>query len=118
MNILARILLNGLALLLAARLIPGVSYTGGLGSLVVAGIVIGLINALVKPFVTLLSLPAVLLTFGLFYLDVNGLMFWLAAALLDGLEVAGCLPAILGGLVLAIFNSIVRAMRREAKPGD
>jgi putative membrane protein len=73
---------------------------------------------LVKPLVTLLSLPAVLLTFGLFYLVVNVLMFWLAAALLEGLDVAGCLPAILGGLVLAIFNSFVRAMRREQKTDD
>ena len=118
MNIIARLLLNGVGLLVAARLIPGITYTGGLGSLVVAGIVIGLINVLVKPLVTLLSLPAVLLTFGLFYLVVNGLMFWLAAALLDDLDVAGCLPAILGGLVLAIFNSIVRAMRRESKSND
>ena len=54
-----------------------------------------------------------LLTFGLFYLVINGLMFWLAAGLLDGLHVTGCLPAILGGLVLAAFNFVVRAFRSE-----
>ena len=112
-NVLARILLNGIGLLLAARLVPGVSYTGGLGYLLLAGAVIGLINVLVKPLVTILSLPAVLLTFGLFYLAINGLMFWLAAGLLDGLQVTGCMPAILGGLVLAVFNIIVRALRRD-----
>jgi putative membrane protein len=112
-NVLARIVLNGIGLLLAARLVPGVSYSGGLAYLLLAGAVIGLINVLVRPLVTLLSLPAVLLTFGLFYLAINGLMFWLAAGLLDGLQVSGCLPAILGGLVLTVFNVIVRAFRRN-----
>ncbi|MDH3402272.1 MAG: phage holin family protein [Acidobacteriota bacterium] len=113
MNVLARVVLNGVGLLLAARIVPGVSYDGGLVYLLLAGAVIGLINVLVKPVVTILALPAVLLTFGLFYLVINGLMFWLAAGLLDGLEVAGCLPAILGGLVLTAFNVVVRALRRN-----
>ncbi len=112
-TILARILLNGLGLLLAARLVPGITYTGGLLYLLVAGAVIGLINVLVKPVVTLLSLPAVLVTFGLFYLVINGLMFWLAAGLLSGLEVTGCLPAMLGGLVLTAFNLAIRAFRGQ-----
>ncbi len=112
LNIVARIVLNGVGLLLAARLVPGITYEGGLGYLLLAGAVIGLINVLVKPLVTVLSLPAVLLTFGLFYLAINGLMFWLAAGLLDGLQVQGCLPAMLGGLVLAVFNTAVRAFRR------
>jgi len=114
MNFLARILINGLGLLAAAWLVPGITYTGGLAYLFLSGVVIGLINLLVKPIVTLLSLPAVLLTFGLFYLVVNGLMFALAASLLDGLTVDGCLPAILGGLVMALFNLIVRAFRKRS----
>lgn len=114
-NLLARILVNGLGLLLASRIVPGISYSGGLLYLLLAGAVIGLINVLVKPVVTLLSLPAVLLTFGLFYLVINGLMFWLAAGLLSGLHVTGCLPAILGGLVLTAVNLIVRALRSDAK---
>lgn len=118
MNVLARIALNGLGLLVAAWIVPGVAYNGGLAYLFVAGLVIGLINLLIKPIVTLLSLPAVLLTFGLFYLVVNGLMFALAAGLLDGLEVTGCLPAILGGLVMALFNFVVRALRGESAAAD
>lgn len=118
MHFLARILLNGLGLLLAAWIVPGVTYNGGLGYLFLSGLVFGLINLLVKPIVTLLSLPAVLVTFGLFYLVINGLMFALAARLLDGLEVSGCLPAILGGLVLTLFNLIVRALRGESADAD
>jgi putative membrane protein len=106
---LLQIVLNGLGLLLAAHLVPGIHYQGGLLYLLLAGLVIGLINLLVKPLVTLLSLPLIILTLGLFYLAVNGLMLYLAAGLLSGLSIDGCLPAILGGLVMGLFNWAVRA---------
>ena len=107
-----QVVANGLAVLIAAHVIPGVDYTGGWLYLLLVGLVIGLINLLVKPLVSLLSLPLVIVTLGLFYLVINGLMFWLAAWLLDGLSVDGCLPAILGGLVIAVFNWLVRAFAR------
>ncbi len=112
---LVQVVLNGLALLLAAWLVPGVAYEGGLLYLFLAGLVLGLINLLVKPLVTLLSLPLLVLTLGLFYLVINGAMLWLAAALLDGLRVDGCGAAILGGLVIALFNWLVRAFGKEAR---
>lgn len=107
-----QVVVNGIALLVASYLVPGVHYEGGLLYLLLAGLVIGLVNLLVKPLVTLLSLPLVIVTLGLFYLVINGLMFWLAAWLLDGLSVDGCLPAVLGGLVIAVFNWLVRAFAR------
>ncbi len=109
MRMLLQVLLNGLGVVLADFLVPGVSYTGGLLYLVLVGLVIGLINLLVKPIVTILSLPLIIVTLGLFFLVINGLMFYLAGALVPGLEVAGCLPAIGGGLVLAVLNWLVRA---------
>ncbi|MEZ5332863.1 MAG: phage holin family protein [Thermoanaerobaculia bacterium] len=113
LRILAQVLLNGLGVVLAAKLIPGVSYSGGLVYLLIVGLVIGLINLLVKPLATLLSLPFIVLTLGLFYLVVNGAMFYLAGAVLDGLTIDGCMPAILGGLVLALFNWVVRAFTSD-----
>lgn len=110
MNLLIRVALNGIGLWLAAQLLPGVHYSGGLWSLLGAGCVIGLINLLVRPLVTVLSLPLVLLTFGLFFLVINGAMFWLADLLLDGLAVDGFLWAIAGGLFLALFNLLLRAL--------
>lgn len=104
-----QVVLNGIAILIASYLVPGVVYEGSLLYLLLAGLVVGLINLLVKPFVTLLSLPLLVVTLGLFYLVINGLMLWLAGWLLSGLEVHGCLPAILGGLVMALFNWLVRA---------
>lgn len=112
---IVQVVLNAIALLLASYLVPGIVYEGGVLYLLLAGLVMGLINLLVKPVVTLLSLPLVVLTLGLFYLAINGAMLWLAAALLDGLRVEGCLPAILGGLVVALFNWVVRAFAGDDK---
>lgn len=109
MWIILQILLNGLAILVAAALVPGIDYEGGILYLFLTGLVMGLINLLVKPVVTFLSLPLIIVTLGLFYFAINGLMLILAAALLDGLTVEGCLPAVLGGLVMAVFNWLVRA---------
>jgi putative membrane protein len=113
MRILAQVLLNGVGVVIAAKLVPGVSYSGGLLYLLLVGLVIGLINLLVRPLATLFSLPFIVLTLGLFYLVVNGAMFYLAGALLDGLTIDGCLPAILGGLVLALFNWLVRGLTAD-----
>lgn len=115
MRALLQIVLNGVAVLIAAYLVPGISYTGSLAYLLLVGLVIGLINLLVKPLVTLLSLPLIVVTLGLFYLVINGLMLYLAAGVLDGLEVQGCLPAILGGLVIAVFNWVTRAFTSESR---
>ena len=104
-----QVVFNGLAVWLAAELVPGIVYTGDLVYLLLAGLVIGLLNLLVKPIVTFFSFPFILLTLGLFYLVINGLILWLADAFLDQLTVQGCLPAILGGLVIAACNWVVRA---------
>jgi putative membrane protein len=82
----------------------------------IVGLVFGLVNLLVKPIVTLLSLPLIVLTLGLFYLAINGLMLWLASYFLSGLRIDGCLPAILGGLVIAAINWLVRALERDERP--
>lgn len=111
---LLQIVLNGVAVLIAAYLVPGITYTGSLAYLLLVGLVIGLINLLVKPLVTLLSLPLIVVTLGLFYLVINGLMLWLAASVLDGLDVQGCGSAILGGLVIALVNWLVRAFTSES----
>ena len=110
MKILLRILLNGLGLWAASRLFPGIHYEGDLWYLLLAGFVLGLVNLLVKPLVTLLSLPLVVVTFGLFYLVINGLMLWLADKLLAGLHVDSFLWAIAGGCFLAVWNLVLRAM--------
>ena len=111
---LLQIALNGVAVLVAAYLVPGISYTGSLPALLLVGLVVGLINLIVKPIVTFFSFPLIVLTLGLFYLLINGLMLYLAAWLLPHhLHVSGCGAAILGGLVVALVNWLVRAFTSE-----
>ena len=110
---LMQIVLNGVALLIAARLVPGIHYQGSILYLLIAGLVIGLINLIVKPIVSFFSFPLILVTLGLFYLVINGLMLYLADALLAGLRVEGCLPAILGGTLIAAFNWVARAFAAD-----
>ncbi len=111
MWLIVQVLLNGVAILLAAYFVPGIQYEGGVVYLLLAGLVMGLINLFVKPLVTLLSLPFIVLTLGLFFFVINGLMLYLASWVLDGLTIEGCFPAILGGVVIGIFNWLVRAFR-------
>ena len=110
---LLQIVLNGVALLIAAYLVPGIHYQGSWSYLLIAGLVLGLINLFVKPIVSTLSCPLILLTLGLFYLVINGLMLYLADYFLEGLRIDGLVPAILGGLVIAVFNWVVRALIPE-----
>ena len=110
---IAQVALNGLGVYLAAWLVPGIHYRGGILYLLLTGLVIGLINLMVKPIVTLFSLPFIVLTLGLFFLVINGAMLLLASLVLSGLRIDGCIPAILGGLVLAIFNWVVHAFGKS-----
>ena len=110
MKLLVRIALNGLGLWAAAQLLPGIHYEGGLLYLLLAGFVLGAVNLLVKPLVTILSLPFVVLTLGLFFVVINGLMVWLVDLLLAGFRVDSFLWAMAGGLFLAVFNMLLRAL--------
>ena len=92
-----------IALLVAVRLVPGVTVSS-YGTLAVAALVVGLVNAFVRPVLVLLSLPVTVLTLGLFYLVVNGACLMIAAALVPGFRVDGCLPAILGALVVSLVG--------------
>ena len=93
-----------------AQLLPGIHYERGLLYLLLAGFVLGAVNLLVKPLVTILSLPFVVLTLGLFFIVINGLMVWLVDLLLAGFRVDSFLWAMAGGLFLAVFNMLLRAL--------
>ena len=110
MRAILQVLANAAGIYLAANYIQGIEYTGSLTYLLLAGLVLGLINLLVKPIVSFFSFPLVVLTLGLFYLVINGLMLYLAAFLLEGLQVDGCFPAILGGTLIAFLNWLVRTV--------
>jgi putative membrane protein len=94
---------------LSARVVPGV-HAHGLGSLIAAGVILGLINALVRPILILLTFPITLLTLGLFLFVINGISVWLTAALLKGVQVDGLAPAILASIVITLVSWLARAV--------
>jgi len=118
MKLLLRIILNGFAIWVVS-LLPGIHWNIDLGTshglltLVGAGILLGLLNLLVKPILTFFSLPLIFLTLGLFSVVVNGAVLALLAWLLDSLKIDSFLWAIAGGVVLSLFNLLVRGLTRE-----
>lgn len=108
MGLLIRILGNAVAILLAAYLVPGIRVDG-FGSALLAGLVLALVNAVVRPILVFLTFPITLLTLGLFLLVLNAFCFWLAAAVVDGLRVSGFVPAFLGALIVTVVSWILTA---------
>ena len=100
---LLRVLIGALSLWVASAIVPGVSITG-VGTLLIAAILLGVVNALVRPLIVLLTLPITLLTLGLFLLVVNAAMFGLVASFLDGFRVTGFFPALFGAIVVSITS--------------
>jgi putative membrane protein len=115
MRILASIVGNAVALL-ATTVVPGITFRGSWVTLLLAAAIFGLFNAVIRPLAFLLSLPALVLTLGLFYFVMNGLLLWGASFLLPGYRVDGLVAGILGGLVVAVVNwalSVLFGRRRE-----
>jgi putative membrane protein len=96
-------LVSGLAIIITAYLLPGVRLTGFFAALVTA-LILGLINAFIRPVLILLTLPLNILTLGLFTLVINALLIMLAAAIVPGFAVQGFWWALLFGLVLAVIS--------------
>jgi putative membrane protein len=98
---LIRCLIAAVGLWLAAALIPGITFTRT-STVIWASLLLGIVNALIRPLVVIVTLPITLVTLGLFLLVVNGVMLTLVAAVLPGLVIQNFLSAILGAIVLAI----------------
>lgn len=103
MRLLLVWILNAIALLVVAYLYPGVTIVDWKAA-AVAALVFGLINALVKPFLIILTLPVTVLTLGLFLLVLNALLFWSVATIVPGFEVRGFWAAMLGAILFSIFS--------------
>ena len=112
---LVRWFVCGLGLWIAASLLgqDRIAYQNRLGVIVIAGLVLALINTIIKPIVVLLSLPALLFSLGFFMIIINALMILLAARLYSPLEVTNFGTALLAGLVIGLVNYLVTAMLEE-----
>ena len=109
MGFLLRVLVNILAIVLAAKLVRGIEVDGVL-SAVAAGLLLGVVNAVVRPVLLVLTLPITLVTLGLFLLVLNGLCLWLVAAVVKGFSVNGFWPAVLGALVVSAMSWVVTVL--------
>ena len=109
--LLIRLLINAAALWVAIQVVPGISFDGDWLPLLVVALVFGVLNASVRPFLALLTLPLLILTLGLFTLVLNALMLWLTGTVSNalglGFHVDGFWAAFLGGLVISIVSTML-----------
>lgn len=112
-KLILRALIGALGLWVATKLVAGISVDGPT-TLLIAAVVLGIVNAVVRPVVFLLTLPLTILTLGLFLLVINAAMLGLTALLLGGLRVDGPVPAILGSIVISIVSCIGHLLLGQA----
>ena len=109
MRFLARLVLNGVAIVIAAWLLPGLHISGPFAGLV-AGVILGFVNAIVRPVLFFLTLPLTLITLGLFIFVLNAVCFGLTAWLVPGFSVDGFGWALLGALLVSIVSWILNGL--------
>lgn len=108
---LVRWLVCGLGLWIAAGLLGhGVSYDNNFGVIVIAGLILAIINSVIRPVIVILSLPAILFSLGLFMVIINGFMVFLVSKLYDPLEITNFWVAILAGMIIGLVNYLVTAI--------
>ncbi len=128
-SLLLHWILNAAALWVAAALIPGLDFTGGPGRLLLVAAVFGVVNSTIRPLLTILTCPLIVVTLGLFTLVINALMLlltgWLSASWNLGFSVSGFWSAFFGGLVVGLVSTILslalapkesRVASRESRP--
>jgi putative membrane protein len=102
-------LINTAALIAVAYLMPSVTISS-FASALVAALVLGFLNAIVRPILVLLTLPVTVLTLGLFIFVINGLLFWAVSAFVPGFHVAGFWSAVLGAIVFSLVSWLLSAL--------
>ena len=115
MKILLTIVANAVALWATTQLVAGISWSGDLVQLLVAGAVFGLLNLIVRPIAMFLALPFIVLTLGLFYFVMNGLLLVVFSWFMPAYQVHGLWAGILGSLVIMIVNWLIWAFLGPSK---
>ncbi len=114
-GLLLTLVTNCLGLALAAVLIPSISYHHHVVTLIVAGLILGLVNVALRPIVVVLTLPAVILSFGIALLFINALMLWLTTRIVSGFDIHGFWATVGGALILWVVNLVLAPWRRKAR---
>ncbi len=111
MRLISQILVNAFILWAVAQIVPGIRFDGSFTALLILGIVFGIVNAIIKPILLLLTLPLTILTLGLFALIINALMLLLTSALVPSYQVDGFFPALLGSIAISILSTVLNWMK-------
>lgn len=109
MKFFTRVIVIALALLIVAHIVPGITLTGLVPALI-AAFVLGLLNAVVRPILVILTLPITLLTLGLFILFINAALFSLAASFVSGFYVENLFAALIGSVLVSIVSSLLNRL--------
>ena len=114
MALLIRWIINTLALFVVAQFVDGITYES-IVALFIASLVLGLLNAIVRPIFFWLTLPITVITLGLFIFFLNGVMLWLTAFLVPGFQIEGFVPALIGALILSVISLITNRIGKDEK---
>jgi putative membrane protein len=121
MRLLVRLLISATALWVAVLLIPGITYEGGLLPFLAVALVFGILNAILRPVLKLLTCPLLILTLGLFTLVINAFLLWLTGALSEALKldfhVSGFWAAFFGALVVSIVSFLLSVFLADRETG-
>ena len=109
MRILLVWLVNALALIAVAYLMPSITVSSFTSALI-AALVLGLVNAIIRPVLVLLTLPVTVLTLGLFILVINALLFWFVGSILEGFRVQGFWGALVGSLLFSVVSWLLSTL--------
>ncbi len=104
MFFIVRLIINIVAILIISYLFPGLIWVDTFWAALVAALLLGIVNAIIRPILVLLTLPLTLVTLGLFLLVINGLMLWLVSALVSGFHVSGFWGAVFGSILISIVS--------------
>ena len=113
MRFIIQIFSNALAIFLAAYLVPGIVFTGDVLTLIIAGLVLGLINFFIRPILKIISAPLIILSLGLFTLVINIFLLWVLTYLVPELVITGFWSYFWGVLIISLVNILFSAGRKK-----
>jgi len=109
MGILVGWIITTIAIIIVAYLLPGIRVAS-LGSALIAAAILGIVNAFLKPILVLLTLPLTIVTFGLFLLVINALLFWLVGSIVPGFVVKSFWWAVAGSIIISFINYVLYSL--------
>ena len=111
-HLLLRFLFTSIAVLFVAKLLPGIEVTNGF-ALFLTVIILGLLNAVLRPTMIFITLPVTIFSFGLFIFIINGFILYLTAWLVDGFEISGLFVAIIASILISIVSGLINWLAKE-----